>query len=426
MEQMPKPHREEFENLVNRAHEEALRDNARVDVLEMELREAKGVPQEEGITYESISPERVSTLKLPEMEGRSFSEVIEYVKEKFGDKYIIPGEGYLNYLINHPNKTPAALKGITSPMSQYIRAAYFVGSVRGNMDGQMSVAGGIPPSSDEDKKRLHEEKNPGQVYNENLYLHDNKWQSWDEDHLSLDTKFSPNYEIVLIEKNSEFPKAAEEKVELQKPVDSVGNMQTGNEASMVSVGTNNTEEAEQLVKVRGRMDDKEVRGQLSLEETIVLLEEKGYLDTSFEDKKVHSLTMRPLSKEEAIEEYKKSGSKTLVWDELEKNMPYITPKIEMLDVMVMKFNKLIGSDETIAQMDKLGVRPLTYEELIQYGIVHPAHQKQKTLIGLGSKHILAGNLYTPCLRFDDVNRNLDAELLSGLYHDRYRFLVVRK
>jgi len=160
--------------------------------------------------------------------------------------------------------------------------------------------------------------------------------------------------------------------------------------------------------------------------TLARVRDAGYLDTSFEGKETHHLAIEALPNEEAIERYKKSGGKTWVWDEMEKNMPYTTPKAENLDVMIMNFNKSIGSDEAIAEMDRLGVRPLTYEELIQYGIAHPAHQEQKVLIGLGSKHTLGGNPRAPILSVLGVERDLDANHWGGDWDDRYRFPVVRK
>lgn len=152
----------------------------------------------------------------------------------------------------------------------------------------------------------------------------------------------------------------------------------------------------------------------------------GYLDTSFEGRETHSLTIRPLTKEQALDEYRNSGGKTWVWDELEKNMPYMVPKAETLDVMIMNFGKNIGSDEAIAEMDKLDVRPLTYEELVQYGIAYPEHQKQKYLVGLGTKHTLVGIPHAPFLIVGVGERDLSAIVWGLDWVDWYRFPVVRK
>ena len=171
----------------------------------------------------------------------------------------------------------------------------------------------------------------------------------------------------------------------------------------------------------------EERESISSSLELARIRDAGYLDTSFEGKEVHRLVIEPLTKEEALDRYKNSGGKTWVWNELEKKMPYTIPTAETLDVMIINFNKDIGSDEAIAEMDKLGVRPLTYEELIQYGIAHPEHQKQKIFVGLGSKHTLDGNPRAPILGVnDDGERSLDAFHWGFGWVGRYRFPVVRK
>lgn len=156
----------------------------------------------------------------------------------------------------------------------------------------------------------------------------------------------------------------------------------------------------------------------------------GYLDTSFDGREVYPLTIRPLTKRQAFAEYRNSGGRTWVWSELEKNMPYIVPKAEKLDVMILKFGRSIGDDKALAEMDNLDVRPLIYEQLIQYGIARPEHQKQKFLIGIGTKHILRSmfvGLHSPVLHTDDDGeRNLDACPLNCPLGERYRFLVVPK
>lgn len=172
-----------------------------------------------------------------------------------------------------------------------------------------------------------------------------------------------------------------------------------------------------------------VFGQTSLEhfaDTVLRLRASGYLDTSFEGKESHSLEIKPITKDEALFAYRQSGGKTWIWDELEQNMPYMTPKAEHLDVMIMNFGKNISSDDAIAEMDKLGVRPLTYEELIQYGIMHPEHQKSKWLIGLGTKHVLGGRPRAPCLGFVVGERGLRANRWGNVWDDECRFPVVHK
>lgn len=186
---------------------------------------------------------------------------------------------------------------------------------------------------------------------------------------------------------------------------------------------------DQIAEIAG-VTEEERGGGVSpeLAETIALLKDAGYLDTSFEGKEFHPLTIRPLTEEEALDEYKKSGDRAWIWDELEKNMPYVVPKAEILSVMIMNFYKSesIESDDALAEMEAHGVRPLTYEELIQYGIKYPKHQKQKALVGLGTKQTLVGYPYAPNLRFDDDVRVLSADLWGNDWVGRYRFPGVRK
>ncbi|OHA83824.1 MAG: hypothetical protein A2937_02000 [Candidatus Yonathbacteria bacterium RIFCSPLOWO2_01_FULL_47_33b] len=176
----------------------------------------------------------------------------------------------------------------------------------------------------------------------------------------------------------------------------------------------------------GHMDDKEMHGKSSQERTLSFLRDRGYLDTSFEGKEIHHLVVESLSKKEAFDRYCSSG-RTSVWDGLEENMPYMTPEGTTLDVMIMKFNKVIGSDEAITEMATLGVRPLTYEELIQYGIAYPTHQEKDAFNGLGSKHTFEnGNVLTPRLVLSGGYRVLCANSWDSDWSEWCRFPVVRK
>jgi len=183
------------------------------------------------------------------------------------------------------------------------------------------------------------------------------------------------------------------------------------------------EEAESFVKEEiGTESNPE-----ELESTIARVREAGFLDASFEGKETHRLAIEALPKEEAIEAYRKSGGETYIWAELEKNMPYTTPKAEKLDVILLGFGKSVTSDEALAEMERLGVRPLTYEELIQYGIVNPEAQKKNPHVALGSKHSLGGNPRAPVLVVVGVDeRDLDASPWGNDWGEGCRFPVVRK
>lgn len=151
----------------------------------------------------------------------------------------------------------------------------------------------------------------------------------------------------------------------------------------------------------------------------------GYLDTSFDGKGVHTFRMEALSKEEALEKYKNSGGKTWIWDDLKNKMPYTTPEVIDKDVIILNFKKNISSEDAIQEMDKLGLRPMTYEELIQFASNNPEYQKQNILVALGSKHDFGGGLQVPVVNWGVEDRDLSAGAWDDWSND-YRFPSVRK
>lgn len=262
MEQMPKLHREDFENLVNSAHEGALEDNAKVDELEARLRELKGTPKGEVIkNYESVSPERVKSFEFPEMDGRTLREVREYIEEKFGDKYYIAGVNYQNFLDKNPDKTPSSMKdhnnvyyyfGTTieiNPTS--ITAEQIEADERFEREFPEIVAGIRPV----DKERWSflgakwiqdssvKDMEDGLYHTEGTYGY--KWDS------------TKGCRAVLIEKNSESPKVIEERVELKESVLRIENEQISIKPPVVSAETS-TEEIEQAIDDDNSLESKNI------------------------------------------------------------------------------------------------------------------------------------------------------------------------
>lgn len=175
----------------------------------------------------------------------------------------------------------------------------------------------------------------------------------------------------------------------------------------------------------------------SLVEVIARCKAAGYLDTSFEGKETHPLTIRPLTEKQAFDEYYNSGGKTFISEELGVDMEYAVPEAEQHNVMILNFGKDIGRDEALAEIDKLGARPLTGEELIQYGIIHPSHQEQKLLVGLGTDYtvydhdLLDDDTHVPFLGVSVLGANggvrfLEAHDGGSGFHGEYRFPVVCK
>ncbi len=163
-----------------------------------------------------------------------------------------------------------------------------------------------------------------------------------------------------------------------------------------------------------------------LNSTLARLRERRYIDTSFEDRETHPLIIRSLTKKKALDEYRESGGKTWVLDEIVKKMPYIILSPTELHVIIMKFDRHIKIYEALAEMSALGVRPLIYEELIQYGTTYPSHQKKNSLIALGSKYSMDGYQQTPLLERHDGKRVLFVVRSHHTFRTGSRFLVVPK
>lgn len=168
-----------------------------------------------------------------------------------------------------------------------------------------------------------------------------------------------------------------------------------------------------------------------LAEKLALLREKGYLDTSFEGKEVHKLTVRALSKEEAFAEYKASGGDTLILDDFEEdNIFYKTPEVKKMDVMIMIFPDssyapTLRLMEALKIMNECKVRPVTYEELVQYGTAYPSHQVQSVLIALGERGTPIRTDAMPYLGESDGVR-VFSRIISNGWGREQRFPVVLK
>lgn len=167
-----------------------------------------------------------------------------------------------------------------------------------------------------------------------------------------------------------------------------------------------------------------------LAEIIARLKEVDYLDTSLEGKEAHPLVVYQMDEDGALDSYRRSSNDAWVLGELELRGNYNTPQEENLDVIIMKFNKDIQINEAIDEMDKLGVRPLTYEELVQYGTEYPSQQEEHPLVALGGRVGWGGRLHVPTLTVEPVGRALTttpvASEYAGVFNEQFRFLVVRK
>jgi len=100
---------------------------------------------------------------------------------------------------------------------------------------------------------------------------------------------------------------------------------------------------------------------------------------------------------------------------------------EKVDLELIHFNKSISSDNAIAELKKLGMRPATLPELLAFGAAYTNKQREFPIVALGSAwRVWYDSRSVPCLWSGSVGRYLDLGWLGGGWRESYRFLAVRE
>ncbi len=131
----------------------------------------------------------------------------------------------------------------------------------------------------------------------------------------------------------------------------------------------------------------------------------------------------------ALESYKSADKSSPSWSWYElKNIQYSPPNISSLDVLVLNHGKTTQQerDKLVEDMDKAGYRPLIFSELVALSIAKPELNKRNEILNTYQEYMLDGSLQAPYLDWNGVRRFLSADVVSGGWDDRYRFLFVRK
>lgn len=98
-----------------------------------------------------------------------------------------------------------------------------------------------------------------------------------------------------------------------------------------------------------------------------------------------------------------------------------------LEITLFHFNRYIGSDDAIKEIDKAGYRPVSLAELLALGTSQPELQRQFPIIALGSVwQYRNGYRYVPYLWYGGSNRRLSLGLFEGGWDPYCRFAVARK
>ena len=134
----------------------------------------------------------------------------------------------------------------------------------------------------------------------------------------------------------------------------------------------------------------------------------------------------------ALQSYKEAdnSSSSYVWDEW-KNAKETPIASSQFEAVILSYNKdtrtRVSSEKIVEDMDKLGLRPATLEEMIALGIAKPEHNKRGDvyLVGL-TQYSLVGSSCVPRLFWDGERRGLGGDWWGFEWDDWSRFVCVRK
>lgn len=93
---------------------------------------------------------------------------------------------------------------------------------------------------------------------------------------------------------------------------------------------------------------------------------------------------------------------------------------------LIHFNRIISTDDTEKELDKMGLRSGTIEELLAFGATFPEMQRRFSIIALGSVAGIRGNRNVAFLGRDGSERDLDLRWPVSGWHEDCRFLAFPK
>ena len=133
-----------------------------------------------------------------------------------------------------------------------------------------------------------------------------------------------------------------------------------------------------------------------------------------------------IDRSKSMQELIDAGNYDYVDPMLIKAFPNIEAGPSNLEVAFVRFNKDINGEEVIAELDKLGLRPVTASKLCAIGATFPELQQKQTLISLGSKTSVGDGLMVLYLLEFDAERVADLIPWDGDWRSDSCFPAVRK
>ena len=129
----------------------------------------------------------------------------------------------------------------------------------------------------------------------------------------------------------------------------------------------------------------------------------------------------------SLDEMKKAGNYDWMNDDITaERFPIKGEGIKELVPELIHFNRSISSDNALADLDKMGLRPATIEELLALGETFPEMQRKFPIIALGSVGEVSGRRSVPCLDEGGSERGLYLRWFGYDWYAGCRFLAVRK
>ncbi len=114
-------------------------------------------------------------------------------------------------------------------------------------------------------------------------------------------------------------------------------------------------------------------------------------------------------------------------DVTSKNFPSKRKGAAELEIILVHFNRDMGSDDVLRELDKQGLRPAELPEGLVFGGKYPDIQREFPVIILGSVwRYPIGSRYCACLSRHGSKRNLDLLWLVYRWNGHCRFAAVRK
>lgn len=97
-----------------------------------------------------------------------------------------------------------------------------------------------------------------------------------------------------------------------------------------------------------------------------------------------------------------------------------------LKAEIIHFNCDMSSEDVVAKLDKVGLRPGSIEELLAFGATFPDMQRKFPIVALGSSARVDGRRRVAFLYGGDSGRGLNLDYWGDGWGGFYRFLAFRK